>query len=176
MIRLLLIFAVSGLINLNCNTSDFNKYIQKIEKINLPIENSCGLELEMIPLDIFTKYELISIRQKGCYIYGKIEKDKFVSILYGIPGNSNMPFLINYSLNGEKIDSLELFNTSCDSDAWSDYLTEFRIDEDLKITIQDTYKEFELDSVENRIDESANIKIEINKYTIEGNGKFKKIN
>lgn len=154
--------------------NEFGKYIKKIKDLNLPFQAGCDVGIEMTSLSVFLDNELINIRPNQYYIYAKKEFQKFVMVIYGKPGDSNLPVLYTYKYNGDVISTLNLFDTDCGGDALLEKSINSEIDTNLVISIVIRKTEYTLDSTDSPIDSLTKSSRKESLYKIEDNGLVEK--
>ena len=92
-------------------TNDFDDYLSQVEKIETPItfnsENYPGTtKYQTYKKELFDKF-----KKKGSIeLQGLMYNEKhFVGLIFNIIADNNIPFLVTYDKEGNKIDSLTLF-------------------------------------------------------------------
>src|SRR5690348_2090237 len=91
--------------------NDFQKYSEQLSTIKTPVSfQAMKFPEELISKnydpELFKKFKFSSAYEA----YGKIyEDDKIVCIIYTVVGDMNVPVIVTYDKQGNKIDSLNLF-------------------------------------------------------------------
>jgi hypothetical protein len=110
-------------IKLNNNQSidtitTFDNYIGLMPSLMIPVKITCDDQPYPIP-DLYNNRSYGRMfRPEGAAIIGKLRTtNKYVAIIYAYPADISLPILETYTLEGVKLDQLQLFNlSSCVTD------------------------------------------------------------
>lgn len=170
---LLLIIALS-LYGCKSQHDEFKKYINHLDSLDSPIVFESikypeGKKSEKYDRGLFDRYKL----QNAQSAYGMLFNDgKTVGVIYTVAGDINVPVLVTYDKNGNKIDSLNLFQNASGF-ALESETYERVLFVDRTIQVRDSVVKWLLDeSGEDRIEGSEKSTIYSFEYLIDKNGKI----
>lgn len=176
LLYLLLLFS---LLSFNCKNQsipgksvDFENYVKKIPKVDLPFHTTCKSCCHTKKLDIGTAL-LKKYNPDNLEIIGKlVETDKYVAILYAGGGDYLSPGLIVYNRNGEKLSEQSFMGDQCGRvvDFYGYYCLD--IDTHLQIKETDTTLVFKMDTVSFKIIDTLKKEINLIKYEINEKGEI----
>ena len=171
---------IIALINCNCfqseredNNLDFQKYIETLPTVKLPIKIDCDNNLTPIknpmPDSLIMKYGI----SNQSYVFGKcILAEKFVAVIYIVIADEYVPIMKTSDRSGNTIDVLTLLKNCGGNDICYEANSWAEITADLKILIKDTIKTCALDTLDSIIPGSEKIESEIRELLINEEGKF----
>ncbi len=168
-----LIFIVS------CSTkdNDFKKYVGQLETLKTPISFGTMRFPEQqtkktYDRDLFLKFGNLTAHE----VYGKVfEDEKSIGIIYTVIGDINVPILMTYDKQGNKIDSLNLFENASGFDVVSETYEYVTFNPDKTIQVIDSTKTWTTDvSGEERILETEKLTIDTLTHFVNEDGKIVK--
>ena len=159
----------------SATTNDFEKYTSQINTLPTPItfrtiEFSDNKAPDNIDEVLFDKYKYTDANN----VYGKIyESKKFVAIIYTVNGDVLVPVLVTYDKNGNKKDSLNLFDNASGLNLQSETYVTSTFYSNKTIQEIDSISTWALnDRGDDRLPGSEKIKVDSIKYTITDSGKI----
>jgi hypothetical protein len=174
MIKILASVVVAVVITCSCtdnsSKADFAEYIKNVEEIKLPIQlNSSSfvgsVNYQKYRKDLFKRFA----PQHAYELYGRIILNrKFVSLIFNAVGDINKPIIMTYDLDGNRIDSLNLFPNACNN--YSGFIAETAyLSSDRNIKIIDSIGVWDLKSNDWKI---KDLGLDSIKILISNSGKF----
>lgn len=161
----------------------FKTYYSQINEAKLPVQFDCQED------SAYTKYSNDNIyvnindslktkfKPEGSNIFGRLcIYDSIVSIIYMVSADFFYPTIFTYMLDGTPIDTFCLYSgESCDGfpGQWSRSIG--TINKNNLIVLSDSLRTYELDSLENIIENSDTMTISTYRYKMLNNGHFEKI-
>jgi hypothetical protein len=157
--------------NILNDSLDFNNYVNRIKKIDIPYNLDCYQDIacisdSTIPADLIKRF-----RHKDLIVGRFIDSGKFISIIYAGIGDILYPTLFTFKKDGSVIDSLYLFSIDCgDSpDAWTH--ANSTLNGNGIITMIDSTGVYLSDST----DVTDSVSVNIQKFRLDQSGKFLKL-
>ncbi len=172
--RYLLIITALWLFGCKFQHDEFEKYINQMELLDTPIVFETikypeGKKSKKYDRGLFERYKL----QNAQSVYGMLfNDDKTVGVIYTVAGDINVPVLVTYDRNGNKIDSLNLFQNASGFDLESEtYERALLFSRTIQVT--DSVVKWRLDeSGEDRIEGSEKSTIHSFEYLVDKDGKI----
>jgi hypothetical protein len=157
----------------------FKTYYSQINEISLPVQFDCHND------SAYTKYSndnindtlKIKFKPEGCNIFGRLSiYDSIVSIIYMMSADFYYPTIFTYKLDGTPIDTFCLYSgESCDGFPGQGSRSIGSISKNNLIVLSDTLRTYQLDSLDNIIEDSDTLTISTYRYKMLNNGHFEKI-
>lgn len=172
---ILLILVIIGFTSCNSNENRFDEYVKTLDKLSLPEEfdlNSGMNASANYDSLLFEKYKHVWTYRPYGIAYST---DKFIGIIeYSIADNGLAPFLVTYSLTGNKIDSLNILGNTGFGE-YGETLESAILKKDFTISVTDTTRHWKNDNNYEPIQSSIHTSIKISDYKIGTNGKIREI-
>ena len=154
--------------------SDFDQYLEQIDKIETPVtfhstKYSGTTKYQNYKTELFKKYGKSGSHELQGLIY---KNERFVGLLFNIIGDINRPFLITYDRQGNKIDSLNIF-PNANSSLNTETVDHATIYSDNKIEIISESKTWELNNTSDDIVKGTDkLKVDTLQFSIDNKGKI----
>jgi hypothetical protein len=160
-----------------CSTkdNDFDTFTGQLETLQTPISMATMRFPEKQTSKTYDKELFQKFKYSTAYeVYGKIyEDDKTVGIIYSVIGDINVPILVTYDKQGNRIDSLNLFENATGFDFESETYEHVTFLANKTIQVIDSTKTWKTDETgEDRIPETETLTIDTLTHRITGDGKI----
>lgn len=174
------LFAIALLAIMGCKSDqkDFDKYLKQLHLMQTPlvlktIEFTGEIPSGAIDTNLFEKFKVTNASS----VYGLVYANSDISaIIYTLPGDIAVPALVTYKVNGEKIDSLILFQNASGFGLDSELYERVVIHSNKTISVVDSLVRWDLNkSGDDRIEGSENVVIDSFSYFINKDGRIIKI-
>lgn len=163
--------------NTKTNTSSFDKYLSQLESLKTPVTFKTIQYPERKTADnydtaLFEKYKLNEAESA----YGKVYSDETgAGIIYTVPADVAVPVLVTYNKQGNKIDSLGLFENASGVGLETEVYVRAVYLPNKTIKIIDSTVKWKLDKTGgDRIEGSESFTIDSSQYIIDNSGKISK--
>ncbi|UKN03454.1 hypothetical protein K6119_08000 [Paracrocinitomix mangrovi] len=145
----------------------FTGYLSKIPDEKLPFEIDCSTPFFKFDISykVYEKY----IPEGGSTYSKLITEAGHNLVVYTFAGDIINPILYSYDSNGQVIDSLWLYNGSCNGDPWLESSCHTIVREDLTIEMHDTIQHYFFNDTIRRLDSTS---LETELYKVNEEGKF----